>query len=327
MAETKTNTALQKETPQKGNETEIIKRALRAAENLNEQQLRQATRETIFAPSDRKIKLGNTPQTADELRMQVVKNIENSGAAESAKFLDELGLKEAISIENINSETSSSQEYYRWLNETSDILKNMNDGFVSDKDLSERNSFLEITHQREAELMVCLGLLANCRNPQAQKEYKKLHYKLTRLREMRASIKERTRNEADVEISRDEYQRAVPVYKYFKALAKAPITHTFTNEQKKRIGLDFLYDDDEDELNYRDFLFDVVLDHMTEEDQSYVAQEYQLARDMADEERINRLQNISDKLQELSGRKNSFRIKYDILTKRKSIDLGKSFER
>ena len=188
MSETKTNTALQKETPQKGNETEIIKRALRAAENLNEQQLRQATRETIFAPSDRKIKLGNTPQTADELRMQVVKNIENSGAAESAKFLDELGLKEAISIENINSETSSSQEYYRWLNETSDILKNMNDGFVSDKDLSERNSFLEITHQREAELMVCLGLLANCRNPQAQEEYKKLHYKLTRLREMRASI-------------------------------------------------------------------------------------------------------------------------------------------
>ena len=48
---------------------------------------------------------------------------------------------------------------------------------------------------------------------------------------------------------------------------------------------------------------------------------------MADEERINRLQNISDKLQELSGRKNSFRVKYDILAKRESIKLGKTFER
>ena len=66
---------------------------------------------------------------------------------------------------------------------------------------------------------------------------------------------------------------------------------------------------------------------MIEEDQSYIAQEYQLARDMADEDRINRLQNISDKLQELSGRKNSFRVKYDILAKRESIKLGKTFER
>ena len=71
----------------------------------------------------------------------------------------------------------------------------------------------------------------------------------------------------------------------------------------------------------------MILDHMTEEDQAYVAQEYQLAHDMADEERINRLQNISDKLQELSGRKNSFRIKYDILSKRKSVNLGKNLER
>ena len=327
MAEVRNRNPLQNDASQKGNESEIIKRALRAAENLNEQQLRQATRETIFAPSDRKIKLGNSKPTADELRMQVVKNIENNGVAETAKFFDEMGLKEAISIETINSETSSSQEYFRWLNESSEILKNMNDGYVSEKDLSERNNFLEVTHQREAELMVCLGLLANCRSPQAQEEYKKLHYKLTRLREMRASIKERTRNEPDVEITRDEYQRAVPVYKYFKALEKAPIGHTFTKEQKQRIGLDFLYYDDEDELGYRDFLFDVILDHMTEEDQAYVAQEYQLDHDMADEERINRLQNISDKLQELSGRKNSFRIKYDILSKRKSVNLGKNLER
>ena len=320
------NNLLQKGQSQKGKETEIIKRALRATEDLNEQQLRQATRETIFAPSDRKIKLGNNSKSADELRLQVVNNIEKNGADAANKFLDDLGFKEAVSIENINSETSSSQEYFRWLNETSEILKNMNDGYVSDKDLSERNSFLELTHQREAELMVCLGLLANCRNPLAQEEYKKLHYKLTRLREMRASIKERTRNQADVEISVDEYNQALPAYKYFKALEKAPIGFTFTKEQKKRVGLDFL-DYDDDEPDYRDFLIDVILDQMTEEDQSYISQEYQLAHDMADEERINRLQNISDKLQELSGRKNSFRIKYDIITKRKSLDLGKNFER
>ena len=93
MAEIKMNNNLQKENAQKGKETEIIKRALLAAENLNEQQLRQATRETIFAPSDRKIKLGNAPQTADEMRLQVVKNIENGGIAETTRFFDEMGLK------------------------------------------------------------------------------------------------------------------------------------------------------------------------------------------------------------------------------------------
>lgn len=309
----------------KEKETEIIKRALRMADNVSEQQLRQTTRETIFAPASRKVKMGGREVNAEDLRLHVSKTIENLGTQRTLELTDDFSLREALSIERINSETSSSQEYFRWLDETSEILKNMNDGFVTEEDLKDRNAFLDLSHQREAELMVCLGLLQNSKSPQAQEEFKKLQYKLTKLREMRSAIKNRTRNQVDVEISRSEYEMAVPYYKYFKALQKLPFGYDLRREQKHQAGLEF--DDDDDELEYHDALLNVILDQMGEEDRTYITQEYQLAKDLSNEDHVKHMQNISDKLQELSGRKNSFRVKYDILNQKRAMMLGNDLGR
>lgn len=312
----------------KEKETEIIKRALLATyNNLNERALRQATRETIFAPSNRPVKIGGRKVLASDLRYEVANTIENLSSSKNAgdikksvEHTEDLQSMIAQSIENINSETSSSQEYFRWLDETTDILKNMNDGFVTDDDLAKRNEFLDFSHQREAELLVCLGLYQSSKNPEAQEKAKMIRYKLTKLREMRSAIENRTRNKADVEISRAEYEAAIPYYKLYRGLAKLPFGYDIARQQKINLGLNHDDDDDLDEdFNYYDNLLNVVLDQMEEEDRRIVAREYQLAHDMAREpdtftpfETPNR-QEIADKLQELSGRKNTFRVKYDIV--------------
>ena len=311
----------QEDAIKKEKETEIVKRALLSTyKDLNEKALRQATRETIFAPQDRRIKIGGRNVSASDLRYEVANTIENLGSDKSIEHAQDLQSMIAQSIENINSETSSSQEYFRWLDETTDILKNMNDGFVTDDDLAKRNEFLDFSHQREAELLVCLGLYQSSKNPEAQEKAKMIRYKLIKLREMRSAIENRTRNKADVEISRAEYEAAIPYYKLYRGLAKLPFGYDIARQQK--INLNINHDDDDDldeDFNYYDNLLNVVLDQMEEEDRGIVAREYQLAHDMAREpdtftpfETPNR-QEIADKLQELSGRKNTFRVKYDIV--------------
>lgn len=299
-------------------ETEIIKRALRANfQELSEKALRQTTRELVFAPSERKINVGGRKISASDLRYEVANTIENLGSGKTLEQGQDLQIMIANSIENINSETSSSQEYFRWLDDTTDILKHMNDGYVSSEDLSERNEFLDMTNQREAELMLCLGMYESSKHPEAAEHAKLIRYKLTKLREMRTAIETRTRDKADVEISRSEYETAIPYYKLYKGLAAMPFGYDLPHEQKAKLGLNHEEDEDMDaNFSYYDHLLNVILDQMKEEDNMYVSQEYQLGYDLAHESTTEKIKDISDKMKELSGRKNTFRINYAILNAR-----------
>lgn len=164
--------------------------------------------------------------------------------------------------------------------------------------------------------MLCLGMYQGSRHPQAQEHAKIIQYKLTKLREMRTAIETRTRDKADVVISRDEYEIAVPYYKVYKSLAGLPFGYDLPREQKIRLGINHDDDDDlEPHFNHYDHLLNVILDHMKELDSLYSSHEYQLAYDLAHEDNTPKIKEISDKMKELSGRKNSFRVKYDILNR------------
>ena len=323
-----TNVTNTEETAKKEKEADIIKRALLSTyKDLNEKALRRTTRETVFAPQDRQIKIGGRKISASDLRYEVADTIEKLGNSknvseiqENVSHAEDLQSMLAQSMESINSETSSSQEYFRWLDETTDILKNMNDGFVTEEDLEKRNEFLDFSHQREAELLVCLGLYQSSKNPEAQEKAKQIRYKLTKLREMRSAIENRTRNQADKEVSRAEYEAAIPYYKLYRGLAKLPFGYDIAYQKKIQLGINHDDDDDLDEdFNYYDNLLNVILDGMEEEDRDYISREYQLAHDLARQPETpshfstNDTQEIADKLQELSGRKNTFRVKYDIV--------------
>jgi len=303
------------QTEQKLKQADIIKRSLRETFNdLNEKSLRQVSREVALAPEQRMIEVGGRKISASDLRFQVADTIENINSSDGLHQAYDLQMMMAHSIETINSETSSTQEYFRWLDDTTDILKHMNDGFVSQDDLDERNAFITMSNQREAELMVCLGLYEGSHHPQAAEKARLLRYKLQKLREMRSAIESRTRNRADVEITRAEYNMTIPYYKMFKGLAKLPFGYDMTRQQKLSLGINHDDDDDlDEEYSFFDNLRENVLEQMKEEDDLALSQEYQLAYDLSREDHPEKIQEISDKLQDLSGRRNLFRIKYAML--------------
>ncbi len=298
------------------NLTDIIKSSLKDSyKDLEEKKLRQLSREAIFAPANRKIDIDGKEMNASDLRYELAVNIDKNAAYRSKSSSSNLQMESAISIENINSGTNSVEEYFAWLNSTTDILKNMNDGFVSKTDLDTRNKFLSDTEQRETELMLCLGLLDGCNHPSADETSRNLRYKLQKLREMRSAIKHTTRNQCDIEISRTEYERAIPYFKVFKALQKLPFGYDINRQQKINLGIDHDDDDDlNDDFNYYSFLLEQALDEMKSDDESFIAShEYQLAYDMAREQNKIFSDEISEKMKKLTGRRNSFRLKYESL--------------
>ncbi len=135
---------------------------------------------------------------------------------------------QALSIERINCETSTMNEYFTWIDEGQQIIKHMNDGFVSEEDLLEKNNFVDMSFQRETELITCLGLYDKSMqlgNKEAKVKFDELRLKLQKLREIRSSILITTGNEADKKVERDEYERALQYYRllaFMREMGKCP---------------------------------------------------------------------------------------------------------
>lgn len=120
----------------------------------------------------------------------------------------------AESIELICSGTNSVQEYFNWFGECADIMSHMNDGFISDMDLDERNAWVGYSYTREAELLTCLALYKSSSYSAAEQKYDFLYNKLVKLRQMRSAILETTVGTADEQREKNEEseKKAMPVY-------------------------------------------------------------------------------------------------------------------
>lgn len=320
---------------QKKQETQIVRNALKKTyKQLDERALEQTTRETMLAPKDRMIPVGGHNISASDLRQKVAQTIENLGS-NPEQNLDQafdLQMMVAHSLESINSETNSSQEYFRWLDDASDIIKNMNDGFVSQSDLDERNEFLEMSHQREAELLVCLSLYANSNSPRAAEQADLIRYKLKKLREMRSAIENTTRDKADVKVPVEEYQIAIPYYKLYKGLSKKPFGFDISSAQKSNLGINHDEDDDiTDDRHLYDQMINAMLDDMRQDDYMtdsltafYTNEEEQKAMQAPDfkAEQKEKIKYISDKLKELTGRRRTFSVNYALLEARQKQMRG-----
>lgn len=229
--------------------------------SMSEQNKRVATREMLFAPENRMIEIDDKRKmSAKDLRFMTAKVLETPNG-------ESLNVRQAESVESINSGIDPVAEYFSWLNETTSILNHLNDGFISREDAQERENFLELTDQREADLMVCLGLYESCNTKEAEERIRFIRYKLQKLREMRTSIKFLTRTGQDVETTRSEYDYAIPYYQYFKKLKNLPFGYDISAEQKKNLGIRF---DDEETDEDHDYYADILnnaLDQMKANEQ------------------------------------------------------------
>lgn len=137
-------------------------------------EVQKATRELVLAPRKATVKVGKEEIPVEDLQFKI-----------------------AESIEVLNSETTSSQEYFSWFEDCAEIMRNMNDGYVSDADLNDRNEWISYSYTREAEIMTCLALYQNSAFPAAKKKYDDLYNKLVKLRQIRNAIKEGTASTSD----------------------------------------------------------------------------------------------------------------------------------
>lgn len=204
---------------------DILSKAVQDRYRVGKEEGDILARQMSLAPKDVKLKVGNQELKVEEMQYQIAMDVG-----------EDLQFQLADSYEMINSESSSSREYYRWLEETEVIIKNMNDGYVSHEDLKERNEFLEMSYQREAELMVCLALYQNSVFKGAKDKYNEMNYKLMKLRQMRSLIKQSTKDKEDRKVEKHEYEKALEYYRAVKELKEHDLYWELPITVQKNMG-------------------------------------------------------------------------------------------
>ncbi len=149
------------------------------------------SREVIFAPKVYPIEVNGKETKISAVRENLADYIERDGAEKS--FIPySLDAEIADLIENTNCETSSMNEYYRWISATAEIVRNTSDGDVTEQDISDRRDFIGMTHTREAEILLCLALYEAAGAENNKEKIEMLKFKLARLREMRSIVSNTT---------------------------------------------------------------------------------------------------------------------------------------
>lgn len=170
-------------------DTILIKKNLKKKfKQTEDKELSALTREVIFAPNSYTTEINDKPLPISDVREALADTIENTRSA--AEFIPySLDAEIADLIEQANCETSSMNEYYRWITATMDIIRHTADGDVTKSDVDERQDFLAMSYDREAEILLCLALYEGTNNPKNKEKIDLLKFKLARLREMRSLVR------------------------------------------------------------------------------------------------------------------------------------------
>ena len=144
-------------------------------------------REVVFAPQKYPVEIRGKQTEISAVRESLADFVEKSGA-EKGFIPYSLDAEIADLIESTNCETSSMNEYYRWINVTAEIVRKTSDGDVTQEDVNERQDFLAMSNTREAEIMLCLALYQAAGGEHNKDKINMLQFKLARLREMRSIV-------------------------------------------------------------------------------------------------------------------------------------------
>ena len=210
--------------------------------NVNEQNARTIFREVILAPDDYTVEL-NTDSYDKSQIMEMV----------------------AEQLVNICVEESPQQTYREIVEQAAEIIKHMNDGYITDEDYTERQDFLERTERYEFALFTayCLFMATACDN---QTRLNEITLNIVRLREIHDLISTYTRDEQGVTTERDEFERAKPIYKMLKSLQNLGYDYNFSPKERESLGID--HEDDEDlseDFNHQNWLKRIMLLRLRQE--------------------------------------------------------------
>lgn len=231
----------------------------RQDETLNEAETTALCREIVFAPESYTVETNDKEKNIGRVREDLADFIERDSA--NKNFIPySLDAEIADLIERSNCETSSINEYYRWISVTADIIRNTEDGKITREDVSERNGFITMSYEREAEILLCLALYESADSAKNRSKIDMLRFKLARLREMR-SIVRNTPEAVNVRsaVSKEEFRR---YEEYCRRLMEEKTIYTSNFNLKLKLNINHITEEDlEDDFSYMDYLRRVVL-HM-----------------------------------------------------------------
>ena len=153
---------------------------------------RKSPREIIAVGIEKSTGISDT-ETVNRLADKVLADEIKEQEANHDVFLFSI----AESLENIRCETTSENEYFSWIDGAKKIMEHLTDGYVSFKDIHEKDAFIKMSWQRETELLTCLGLYEKSNHPLAKERYAVLKIKLQRLRQIRSALLTGTKNSPD----------------------------------------------------------------------------------------------------------------------------------
>ena len=213
---------------------------------MEKSELNALTREIVFAPDNYAAEIDGRAVPIAAVRESLANSIERSAEGEIA-IPYSLDAEIADMIEKNNCETSSMNEYYRWITATAEIIRNMGDGEITEQDVEERNSFIAHSFDREAEILLCLSLYGNAPTPKNREKINMLQFKLARLREMRSIVRNTSTLVNTREITEEKRDKIRAYYHYCRDLLAQKANSSPNFNQKLKLYINDYSDEDFDE--------------------------------------------------------------------------------
>ena len=213
---------------------------------MEKSELNALTREIVFAPDNYAAEIDGRTVPIAAVRESLADSIERGAEGEIA-IPYSLDAEIADMIEKNNCETSSMNEYYRWITATAEIIRNIGDGEITEQDVEERNSFIAHSFDREAEILLCLSLYGNAPTPKNREKINMLQFKLARLREMRSIVRNTSTLVNTREITKEKRDKIRAYYHYCRDLLAQKTNSSPNFNQKLKLYINDYSDEDFDE--------------------------------------------------------------------------------
>ena len=188
--------------------------------NISRQNAKTIFREVILAPDDYVVEFND--KSYDKKRL-------------SALLAHELALSCV--------EETPQQTYHDIMENAAEIIKHMNDGYITDEDYEERQNFLGLLERYEFMLFAAYCFLFLSKTYE-EAQINEILLNIIRLREVRDLISNYTRDEKGITTDKDEFERARPIYKMLKSLKNLGYDYNFSPKERESLNIDHEEDDD-----------------------------------------------------------------------------------
>ena len=232
-------------------------------------------RETILAPYDYEVEFNNSSYTQEQIQELI-----------------------AHELVNMCVDKTPEQTFQDMLEGAAQIMKHMNDGYITTEDYRERYEYLERINKQEFMLFSALAFF-RAAGENDTKICDELILNVIRLREINDLILNYTRDAVEIEVSREEFEQARPIYKMLKSLQNLGYEYNFSPKERIGLGIDHEGDTDlNEDFGYENWLKRLMLLQLRKEIAMDNISEAAVAEHTKAE---NTVEDITDRIAALRG--------------------------